>query len=89
MKREKSSISSNFSKISNDRVEYSALVSENSTIIYGIRGGMEPIVEVDFYFDEIRIYKKPRADFYLRKVKENDKEIVLKVVKKRGGLSGD
>jgi len=89
MKREKSSISSKSSKNSNDRVEYSALVSENSTIIYGIRGGMEPIVEVDFYFDEIRIYKKPRADFYLRKVKENDKEIVLKVVKKRGGLSGD
>lgn len=71
------------SKNSNDRVEYSALVSENSAIIYGIRGGMEPIVEVDFYFDEIRIYKKPRADFYLKKVKENEKEIVLKVVKKK------
>jgi hypothetical protein len=64
-------------------------VSENSAIIYGIRGGMEPIIEVDFYFGEICIYKKPRADFYLKKVEENDKEIVLKVVKKKGDLSGD
>jgi len=77
------------SKNSKDRVEYSTFVSENSTIIYGIRGGMEPIIEVDFYFGEIRIYKKPRADFYLKKVEENDKEIVLKVVKKKGGLDGD
>jgi len=76
-------ISSKSSKNSNERVEYSVFVSENSAIVYGVRGGMEQIVEVSFYFNEIHIYKKPRADFYLKKVKENDKEIVLKIVKKR------
>jgi len=84
MDKQKPSKSSKNSKNSKDRVEYSTLVSENSTIIYGIKGGMEPIVEVDFYFGEIHIYKKPRADFCLKKVEENDKEIVLKVVKKKG-----
>ena len=84
-----SSISSKSSKNSSDRVEYSVFVSENSAIVYGVRGGMEPIVEVNFYFEEIRIHKKPIADFYLKKVKENDKEIVFKIVKKKGGLDGD
>jgi len=79
-------MSSKSSKNSNDRVEYSALVSQNSAIVYGAMGGMERIVEVDFEQGEIRIYKKPRADFYLKKVEENDKEIVLKIVKKRKWL---